>query len=82
MLLQVLQDIFFFLFKVGIWILTFVVIPLGIFILSLILFPDFSHDADLWFWVVFGLLNIIAYYVLWKPILWVIGRLSFLFRGA
>lgn len=50
-----------------------VAIPSGIFILLNKWFPVFSHDQGFMFWTVFGIITIVAYFVLWKPILWIIG---------
>ena len=48
-------------------------IPCGVFILLNKWFPVFSHDLGFCFWSVFGIITIVAYIVLWKPILWIIG---------
>ena len=59
----------------------FVAIPCGVFILLNKWFPVFSHDLGFWFWSVFGIVTIVAYIVLWKPLLWIIG-IFFFFGGA
>jgi len=50
-----------------------VAIPFGAFMLLNKWFPVFSHDLGFWFWSVFGIVTIVAYVVLWKPLLWIIG---------
>jgi hypothetical protein len=50
-----------------------VAIPFGVFILLNKWFPVFSANLDFWFWSVFGIITIVAYLVLWKPLLWIIG---------
>ena len=83
MLFQILLDIIAFLFKYVLRILmVFGAIPFGIFMLLQKMFPDFCLDPGFWFWSVLSVLTIIAYIVLWKPILWIVGALSILGEGA
>lgn len=83
MLMQLLLDVIFFLFKITIWaLLAVVIIPLGILILFMNIFPDFAHDGNFWFWLVFVLFNGVAYYFLWKPILWTVSNITMLFEAA
>lgn len=73
MLLQTLRRIFSVILKAAVWlVMAGAAIPYFILVLFLNLFPDFTHAADPWFWAAFIPLNIIAYYFLWKPILWTI----------
>ena len=48
-------------------------IPYGSLMLLNKWFPVFTHDGGFWFWSVFGIVTIVAYVVLWKPLLWIIG---------
>jgi hypothetical protein len=43
--------------------------------------PVFTHDNGFGFWTVFGIFTIIAYVLLWKPILWIVGTISILGAG-
>jgi len=82
MLYQVLSTIIVFILKFVMWIVAAVVaIPFGVFMLLKNLFPLFTQDASFWFWSVFALLTIIAYVILWKPILWVVGTVGVLGAG-
>jgi hypothetical protein len=64
------------------WVIVAIVaIPSGVFILLNKWFPVFSHDLGFWFWSVFGIVTIVTYVVLWKPLLWIIGIFQ-LFGGA
>lgn len=79
MLFEILLNILAFFIKVAFRVLVaFLAIPFGVFMLLHKLFPVFSQDASFWFWSVFGILTIIAYFLLWKPILWIVGGLSVL----
>ena len=83
MLFQVLLNVFFFLLKIAIWIaIALAAIPLGFFLLFSNFFPDFTSDAGFGFWLCFGIVNIIAYYFLWRPIVWTITGITVLFEGA
>jgi hypothetical protein len=74
MLFQVVLNIIVFFIKCIVWILAgLVAIPFGAFMLLNNWFPIFTHDGGFWFWSVFGILTIVAYIVLWKPLLWVVG---------
>jgi len=82
MLYQVLSTIIVFILKFVMWIVAAVVaIPFGVFMLLKNLLPLFTQDASFWFWSVFALLTIIAYVILWKPILWVVGTVGVLGAG-
>ena len=74
MLFQVLLNIILFFVKCLVWfVFVLAAIPYGILMLLHTWFPVFVHDGGFWFWSVFGILTIIAYIVLWKPLLWVVG---------
>lgn len=82
MLAQVLINIFFFLLKIVVWVgIAFAAIPLGILMLFLSIFPEFTNDGGFWFWVVFIPLNVVAYYFLWKPIVWIVTTITALCEG-
>lgn len=77
MLIRLLLNIFALFLKIALWVvITFAVIPLGIFILFLYIFPDLAHDGSLQFWAVFTILNIVASYFLWKPVHWVVTTIT------
>ena len=44
-------------------------------------FPLFTQDGGFMFWSVFSISSIIAFIVLWKPIIWVVGILQVLGIG-
>lgn len=74
MLFQIILNIIVFFIKCAMWVfLAIVAIPVGAFLLLNKWFPLFSHDPGFWFWSVFGIVTIVAYVVLWKPLLWIIG---------
>jgi hypothetical protein len=74
MLFQVVLNIIVFFIKCIVWILVgLVAIPFGAYMLLNEWFPVFTHDGGFGFWSTFGILTIIAYIVLWKPLLWVVG---------
>lgn len=82
MLFQILLNIIVFLLKFVMWVFAaLVAIPFGILMLLHNMFPVFTQDASFWFWSVFAILTIIAYIILWKPILWVVGVISVLGAG-
>lgn len=82
MLAEVIIKIFFFFLKIAVWVgVAFAAIPLGILFLFLAIFPDFTNEGGFWFWVVFVPLNLVAYYFLWKPILWIVGGITALCEG-
>lgn len=79
MLFQVLMNIFSFLIKVVFRIVfAFLAVPFGIYMLLMNQFPEFVLEYGFGFWSVFVVLNIIAYIILWKPILWIVSSLSVL----
>lgn len=79
MLFQVLMNIFSFLIKVVFRIVfAFLAVPFGIYMLFMNQFPEFVLEYGFGFWSVFVVLNIIAYIILWKPILWIVSSLSIL----
>jgi hypothetical protein len=83
MLFQVLVNVFFFFLKIVIWIgIALAAIPLAIFTLFMSIFPDFTSDPGFWFWALFAITNIVAYYFLWKPIVWIVTTITVLFEGA
>lgn len=74
MLFQLLLNIIVFFIKCIAWILVgLVAIPYGVLMLLNHWFPVFTHDGSFWFWSVFGILTIVAYILLWKPLLWIVG---------
>lgn len=82
MLLQVLSNIIVIILKFAIWVVVAVAaIPFGVFMLLKNLFPLFTQDAGFWFWSLFGILTVVVYVILWKPILWIIGTVSVLGTG-
>jgi hypothetical protein len=82
MLFQLLLNVVAFLLKLALWILIAIVaIPMLIYGSFQRLFPLFVHDASVWFWISFGIVTLLAYYILWKPILWLIGCLGILSAG-
>jgi hypothetical protein len=82
MLFQVLLNIIVFLLRMALWIImALVVIPFGIYMLLLDQFPTFVLAYGFGFWSVFFILIIIAYVILWKPILWVVGVVGILGAG-
>ena len=77
MLYEIISNIIIFILKFILWILiAFAAVPFGIFMLLFKLFPVFSHDAGFWYWSVFGILTVIAYIILWKPIVWIVSLFS------
>ena len=48
-------------------------IPFGVYIFLQKFFTEFSKHQDFWYWTIFGILTILLYYILWKPILWIAG---------
>ena len=82
MLFQVLLNVIIFFIKIAVWILfALVLVPTGIFMLMQNMFPIFTQDASFWFWIVFAIITIIAYFILWKPIVWIVGVVSVLGAG-
>lgn len=62
--------------KLVLWVvIAFAVIPFGIFVLFLNIFPDLTPNG-FWFWAVFASFNVIAYYFLWKPVVWVVTTIT------
>lgn len=79
MLLRVLLNIIVFFLKIITWIVSILfLIPVGVYLLLNRLFPIFTHEASFWFWSVFVTVSIIAYIVLWKPIVWIVSIVSVL----
>lgn len=79
MLFQLLLNVIVFLLKMGIWaVFAFAAVPFGIYMALHNLFPIFTADATFWFCSVFGLLTNVVYFILWKPILWIVGTVSIL----
>ena len=77
MLFQILLNIIFFILKIALrFIGTLVLIPFGIYWLFLEFFTDFANEGSLWFYSVFAIANLVAYYFLWKPIMWIAGLSS------
>ena len=82
MLFQVLLNIIVFFLKMALWIsIAVVAIPAGIYLLLLDQFPSFVLAYGFGFWSVFLILTIVAYVILWKPILWIVGVVGILGAG-
>lgn len=83
MLFQLLLNIilFFVKFVVGV-LVALVAVPYGILMLLHNMFPVFTQEASGWFWAVFSVCTILAYIVLWKPILWIVGAVNVLKIGV
>ncbi len=83
MLFQVLLDVIVFLIRYVVKVVfAMAALPFGVFMLLNKMFPVFSHDLDFWFWSLFSILTLIGYFLLWKPILWIMGGLSILEAGS
>ena len=68
--------------KFALWVIfALVAVPFGVFIALLKMFPIFTNDGSFWYWTVFSILTVIAYVILWKPILWIVGTISALGAG-
>ena len=67
-----------FVFRV---LLALVVLPYGVFMLLKEFFPVFSLTYGFWYWTVFGIITILGYYILWRPILWISGISTILDAG-
>jgi len=82
MLFQLILDIIVFILKMVLWVVMgLVAIPFGIYMLLQHLLPIFTHEASFWFWALFAACTLVAYYVLWKPLLWIVGVVSVLGAG-
>jgi hypothetical protein len=56
------------------WVLfAIVALPFGVYMLLNEWFPVFTHDGGFLWWSIFSIVSIVAYIVLWKPLLWIIG---------
>lgn len=83
MLAEALMKIIFFFLKIAIWIaIALAVIPFGIFVLLANIIPEVAYEGGFWFWALFVPLNLVAYYFLWKPIVFVIGAITALCEGT
>ena len=60
---------------------TLLLLPVGIYLGLNKFFPVFTHSESVGFWIVFGLIIIVCYYILWKPILWISGITTILGAG-
>lgn len=67
-----------FLFRV---IVALIALPFGVFLLLQKFFPVFSMTSGFWYWTLFGLITIIGYYILWRPIVWIAGLSTILDVG-
>lgn len=56
-------------------------IPVGVYLLLNKLFPEFSRTADYWYIAVYTVLTIISYIVLYKPIVWIMKKITSLEAG-
>jgi hypothetical protein len=56
------------------WVLfAIVALPFGVYMLLNEWLQVFTHDGGFWWWSIFSIVTIVAYIVLWKPLLWIIG---------
>jgi hypothetical protein len=56
------------------WVLfAIVALPVGVAMLLNDWFPVFTYEGGFWWWTVFTIITVVAYVMLWKPLLWVIG---------
>lgn len=77
MLFQLLLDFIFFLLKIVLRIVGgLCLVPFGLYMLFLEVFTDFTNGGGFWFWSIFAIVTIVAYYILWKPIVWIAGLSS------
>ncbi len=82
MLFQVLMNIITFFVKLAVWIaVAFLAVPFGIYMFLINQFRSFVLEYGYGFWSVFIILTLIAYIILWKPILWIVGSISVLGAG-
>jgi hypothetical protein len=82
MLFQVLLNIFAFVIKLAAYVIVcLVAIPFGIYMVLIENFRSFVLEYGFGFWSVFIILTLIAYIILWKPILWLVGTLGVLGAG-
>lgn len=82
MLFQLILNIIVFFLKIAMWIaLAVLAIPAGIYALMNNFFPAFVEDANAWFWIIFSIIVFVAYVILWKPIIWLVGGISVLSAG-
>ena len=83
MLFEVLLKLLVVIIKFIIWIIILLAaIPFGIYMLMLKWFPAFVLEESFGFWSVFGVLTIIGFVILWRPIMWVVGTFQVLGAGA
>ena len=82
MLFQVVLNIIAFFVKLAVWIaVAFLAVPFGIYMFLINYFRSFVLEYGFGFWSVFTVLTIIAYIILWKPILWIVSSISVLSAG-
>ena len=68
---QAVRQILSVILRIIIWlVMAAAAIPYSILVLFLNLFPEFTEEAGFWFWISFVSLNVVAYFFLWKPIVW------------
>lgn len=72
MLFEVLMNIVVFILKFALrFVLGLLLVPFGVFMGLVKFFPDFHQGT--WWTIVWAVITIVAYYILWKPILWITG---------
>lgn len=82
MLFQIILNIIAFFLKIALWIAAgLLAIPFGIYYMLNEFFPSFVNEANAWFWIVFSILTFVAYFVLWKPIVYIAGAVNVLGAG-
>lgn len=82
MLFQIILNIIAFFLKIALWIAAgLLVIPFGIYYMLNEFFPAFVNEANAWFWIVFSILTFVAYFILWKPIVYIAGAVNVLGAG-
>ena len=82
MLFEIILNIIAFFLKVALWIAAgLLAIPAGLYYLLYEFFPNFVNEANAWFWIVFSILTFVAYFILWKPIVYIAGAVNVLGAG-
>ena len=82
MLFQIILNIIAFFLKIALWIAAgLLAIPFAIYYMLNEFFPSFVNEANAWFWIVFSILTFVAYFILWKPIVYIAGVVNVLGAG-
>lgn len=83
MLLQALSGIIVFLLRYVLRVVVAIsLIPVGVFFFLQNVFPEFSYGFDFYFWLVLGIISLVGFVLLWKPILWIMGAITVLGAGV